>query len=130
MLIAGTLEAQTRTTNDGIYSAEQAKRGEAVYADKCAGCHRPDLSGGAFAPPLAGPLFQRVWTGKRLDELYLITKVRMPGYTPGSLTNEEYGDSIAFLLQRNQFVAGEQPLQPDEAQLSGILFVPPANLAR
>ena len=45
--------AQGKTTMDGVYSEGQARRGEAVYAKACAGCHQPDLSGDGQAPALA-----------------------------------------------------------------------------
>ncbi len=38
----------------GLYTAEQADRGEDVYAAMCSTCHGVDLSGGGITPPLAG----------------------------------------------------------------------------
>jgi mono/diheme cytochrome c family protein len=36
----------------GIFTKEQASRGEALYAQRCARCHAPDLAGGEIAPAL------------------------------------------------------------------------------
>src|SRR6188474_1341140 len=45
-----------RTVQDGVYSDAQASRGQALYAQRCAGCHGPALAG-ASAPALTGALF-------------------------------------------------------------------------
>jgi mono/diheme cytochrome c family protein len=37
---------------DGIYTEEQANRGGALYAQRCARCHAPDLTGSEIAPAL------------------------------------------------------------------------------
>ena len=44
--------AQGKTTQDGVYSEDQAKRGEQTYAKACASCHGADLSGSGQAPAL------------------------------------------------------------------------------
>src|SRR5258708_8647635 len=56
---ANSSEAPTTISPDptqsvwaGIYTAEQTKRGEALYAQRCARCHAPDLTGGEIAPAL------------------------------------------------------------------------------
>ena len=37
-----SIEAQApRTVQDGVYSDAQASRGQALYAQRCAGCHGP-----------------------------------------------------------------------------------------
>ena len=33
------------TVQDGVYSEAQARRGQALYAQRCAGCHGPALAG-------------------------------------------------------------------------------------
>ena len=42
---------QPRTAKDGVYTDAQAKRGQALYTDRCAQCHGATL-GGDIAPPL------------------------------------------------------------------------------
>ena len=46
----------TRTVQDGVFSDAQATRGQALYAQRCAGCHGPALEG-AQAPALKGDGF-------------------------------------------------------------------------
>jgi len=42
-----------RSVWDGVYTAGQAARGDALWADKCSKCHGPDMTGGD-APSLVG----------------------------------------------------------------------------
>jgi len=44
----------TRSTNEGVYTADQAKKGEATYKEQCAACHGDNLEGSGPMPPLAG----------------------------------------------------------------------------
>ncbi len=62
--------AETRSVWDGVYTEEQAKRGEAVYRKECATCHGDILTGGESAPPLTGGAFQANWNGLTLGDLF------------------------------------------------------------
>ena len=54
----------------GVYSADQASRGETTFASRCARCHASDLSGGqvgaAYAPALGGERFLGSWESRNL----------------------------------------------------------------
>lgn len=120
----GAVAAQTtRAAGDGVYTAAQAARGEAIYKDKCAVCHGATL-GGAQAPPLAGSDFARVWAGPLSD---LVDKVQntMPANDPGTLTRQQSADIVAHLLQVGKFVAGRAELAPDETTLKLITLPRP-----
>ena len=43
----------TKSVWDGVYSRDQASRGQAKYAQVCSNCHQGDLSGSDQAPVLA-----------------------------------------------------------------------------
>ena len=43
-----TVAAQEKSQWDGVYSGDQAKRGEPLYAQHCSTCHGPDLGGGGW----------------------------------------------------------------------------------
>ena len=60
-----------RTVLDGVYAAEQAKRGETVYTDNCAACHDPKLLGGV-GPALAGKDFIASWKDRTIGDLSTI----------------------------------------------------------
>jgi len=95
---------------DGVFSAEQAKRGQDRYAAQCAVCHGDSLSGGESAPPLAGGEFLSNWNGLTVGDLFDRTRSTMPQSKPGSLSREANAEIIAFILSSNQFPAGKEDL--------------------
>jgi len=110
---------QAQTTNDSVYSAAQATRGDALYQEQCAACHAEDLSGGG-APALAGDEFIGYWDMTPVSDLVEKIVSSMPASAPGSLTREQGADITAFMLQANKFPAGEADLSSDEAALQAI----------
>src|SRR6266498_1420422 len=68
-----------RTTWSGIYSAAQAKRGQAVYEEQCLSCHSPDLKGADQAPPLTGDDFNMDWNDLSVSDLFERVRTTMPG---------------------------------------------------
>jgi S-disulfanyl-L-cysteine oxidoreductase SoxD len=119
------LVVQAKTTTDGVYTAAQATRGDAVYARTCTSCHGADLSGDGQAPSLAGKEFVSGWTGQSLADLYERVQATMPGDAPGTLKPEEVSDVIAFILQKNNFPEGAAELASDPKALKDISFVAP-----
>ena len=109
-----------RSVSSGVYTADQAKRGQAVYTSECAKCHLDDLSGGRDAPPLAGADFINGWKGKTVGELFDEVKATMPFDGPGRLTPEQYADIIAYIFSANKLPAGEKELEHDVAPLKQI----------
>ena len=123
--------AASRSARDGIYNDDQAKRGQALYKDKCASCHGPTL-GGANAPPLAGDAFLSVWGGPVAD---VVDKIQhtMPQDDPGHLTRPQSTDLLAYMLQAGKFPAGRAELGSEEAVQKGIVLAagykpPPASV--
>ena len=112
----------SRTAKDGVYSDEQARRGQAVYKDRCASCHGATL-GGANAPPLAGAAFIGIWGGPLSD---LVDKIQntMPQDDPGKLTRQQSADVVAYMLQVGRFPAGRADLGADAAVLKQIAIAP------
>ena len=107
--------AQERTINDGVFTAEQATRGRAAYRAQCAACHATNLFGGEMAPGLKGSGFIGGWSGATLWELADFTNATMPQDAPGRLTARQLNDVIAFILQSNDYPAGEDELAIDIA---------------
>src|ERR1700682_6825469 len=54
---------------DGLYTDEQAKRGEMLYVENCSACHGMGLGGG-FGPGLGGANFMAEWRDRPLAELF------------------------------------------------------------
>jgi S-disulfanyl-L-cysteine oxidoreductase SoxD len=105
-----------RSVWDGVYSAEQARRGQARYAELCATCHGDTLGGGESAPPLAGGEFLANWNTLTMGDLFDRTRSTMPQNKPGSLSREASAEILAFVLSVNQFPAGKDALpQASEA---------------
>jgi mono/diheme cytochrome c family protein len=115
-----TVRAQApRSVTDGVYTADQAKRGEMLYGDTCASCHDPKLIGGV-GPALAGKDFIAAWKDKTVGDVFTKIKIEMPLTAPGTLTPEQTADVLSFILSSNQFPAGATALAADATPLNEI----------
>ena len=113
LVLATGLVAQqdeTRSVWDGVFNAEQAKRGEAPYRKECGTCHGDMMTGGEMAPPLAGGAFLANWNGLTLGDLLERIRKTMPSQAPGKLSRQMYTDILAHILNVNEFPAGEKEL--------------------
>jgi len=99
------------------YTAAQAQRGEAVYQDRCSGCHGDQLDNGQFAPPLVGALFLQHWGGQGLDQPYSFMITQMPPDAPGGLGLSAYADLMAFIMSKNGVAASAKEMPSDPAAL-------------
>jgi mono/diheme cytochrome c family protein len=106
------------TQADGLFTAAQAARGGAVYARSCAECHGQNLEG-KTSTALTSSRFTTKWAdGKHtVDDLYFVIRTQMPYGSPGTLTNQQYIDIVAFVLQKNGYRAGGKELAPDSTSL-------------
>ena len=113
---------------DGVFTEVQAKRGQTVYPGACATCHGRRLNGAAddpdmrSSPPLARARFLRVWEGRSLATLFEYTRATMPESNPGSLTDDEFVDVIAYMLSVGGMPAGDDELRPDPRSLARIVI--------
>ena len=126
LTLAGTAVAQqgfSKTVWDGVYTPEQAVRGEAAYAQRCGQCHGGQLNGTGEAPALVGGEFISHYNEMSLGDLFDRVRTTMPMDNPQSLGREEYADILAFLLKANSFPAGEQALDRRSEVLAMIAFV-------
>jgi mono/diheme cytochrome c family protein len=93
----------------GVYTAEQAKAGAAIFAAQCSACHGAKLEGNS-APPLAGPDFISKWSGESADDLRDVIATQMPFTAPGSLKPDQVLAVLAYILQQNKYPAGDSAL--------------------
>lgn len=114
--------SESRSVWDGVYTDEQAKRGEVVYRKECASCHGASLTGGESAPPLTGGAFLSNWNGLTLGDLFDRIRKSMPQNTPGKLTKQQNADVLAFALSANKFPAGKTELSRQTELLKEIRF--------
>ena len=115
-------EQESRSVWDGVFTDEQAKRGEPVYQKECGNCHGDSLTGGESAPPLSGGAFLANWNGLTLADLFDRIRKTMPQSTPGKLTRQQYADVLAFMLGVNKFPAGKTELYKQSEMLKEIRF--------
>lgn len=113
------------SVRDGVYTPEQAQRGEAAYKKSCASCHGATLQGKGPAAPLTGPDFISNWNGQTLDDLFEKIQTTMPADRPGALARSENADILAFILSSNQFGAGKAELPSDAESLKQIRIEAP-----
>jgi len=71
-----------------------------------------------------GPAFMGSWKGKLLAELFQYIRYSMPKSEPGTLSDQEYAQVTAYLLQLNGMPDGSLELPADSAALGAIRIVP------
>ncbi len=108
---------------DGVFTSAQALRGQRVYNRDCVSCHGPEFEGDEMAPSIAGSEFIGFWTEVPVGSLFERIKVSMPADGPGRLTDEEYVDVVAYLLDANSYPAGDQELPAEKVALDAIMIV-------
>lgn len=57
----------------------------------------------------------RDWSGSDIGSLFARTKASMPPGAPGSLTDAEYFDIVAYMLRVNEFPSGRDELRSETA---------------
>jgi mono/diheme cytochrome c family protein len=118
---AWTLAAQDgeRTVRDGVFSARQAARGDAVFQSICSNCHdiTEFTSAGAYLEDVDGEslwdTFEYVWS-------------EMPEDDPSSLDPEDYAAVLSYLLSVYGLPAGEADLPTDQKSLEAITIARPS----
>src|SRR5688572_32850588 len=118
--ISSQLAAQAPRLTAAGFSAAQAERGQAAYAEHCASCHGANLDDGAFAPPLSGLDFRQKWGDQSPEALFTKTSSSMPPARPGSLSDETYSELLAYILRENGVRAGERPLPASASALKAL----------
>ena len=107
---AGLAAQGERSVKDGVFTEEQAKRGEQVYAETCANCHGEHLEGADMSPSLTGSTFSSNWNTLTVGDYYDRVRTTMPMDRPGTISPQQIADVIAFILKSNQYVAGKTEL--------------------
>lgn len=124
--------AQTSATasiRDGVFTAEQARRGQVAYTGPCDRCHGYKLDGASDdpdmlpAPPVAGAKFLRKWNGRTLAALVEYLGATMPANNPGYLSADEWADIVAYMLARSGMPAGSAELESSREALAVVVIV-------
>jgi hypothetical protein len=101
------------STQDGIYTREQARRGEELLRDECSACHMNAWFEGSFL---------QAWNGATVGMLYERIRSTMPEDQPSGLENREYADMLAFIFELNGIPSGEEELASRKNELDKILI--------
>jgi S-disulfanyl-L-cysteine oxidoreductase SoxD len=117
----GSAQAQEngKTIWDGVYTEEQADRGEVTVRDNCLICHAQS--------EWTHPMFLSMRSGRPVYDMYEQLRMTMPYDAPGRLTAGEYADVVSFLLKLNSAPAGEEELPADPEGLSAIAVTAPGS---
>ena len=109
-----------KTVWDGVFSAEQASRGEGTYREWCASCHGASLEGADMSPPLTGGAFTSNWNQLTVGDLFERIRTTMPLDRPGAVRGQQNADLIAFILKSNGWPAGAAELPRELTPLKQI----------
>ena len=80
-----------------------------------------------MAPSIAGNDFIVFWTELPVGTLFDRIRTTMPEDGPGRLSDQEYTDVLAYLLDASSYPSGESELPADKAALDQIMIVAPAE---
>jgi cytochrome c5 len=113
-----------RSVWDGVFTDDQATRGETQYSRNCEACHGADLSGNPVeeVPSLVWDGFLTQWNDRTVKDLFDTLKRSMPRDAPGSLNTRAYVDVIAYVLQANKFPSGMRELSLNADALGQIVI--------
>ena len=104
----------TRSVNEGVYTADQATRGEQIFKNNCSSCH--------YQSEFTGDDFVKRWAEKPLFELFDLVSDSMPEDRPGSLPIQQYADAISYFLKLNKFPTGSAELEGSPDAMRDILM--------
>ncbi|MDX1578006.1 MAG: c-type cytochrome [Gemmatimonadota bacterium] len=96
------------------FTAAQAERGREEFGYVCAECHATS--------EFRGRDFQFRWRRRTAWDFFRNVTETMPEDAPGSLTDGQYVDIIAFILEMNGFPPGEVELEATESALDRFIM--------
>lgn len=102
-----------------LYTEAQAERGQTVFKNVCAECHEME--------DLTNSDFRQNWDGSTLYELFDLIRTTMPDENPGTLTQQQYVDVTAYVLQINKLPAGETEFTGEETGAGAVRLALPAG---
>ena len=110
-------------SRQGFFTDSQAESGRQTYTRHCAMCHGSNLQGQA-GPALAGRKFASSLKFGKMStpQLFDFIAKHMPKNNPGSLSQKQDIDVLAYLLAQNGFSSGHNPL--DKSTLDQIDLLP------
>ena len=120
--IAAQDPPDTKSSMSGVFTAEQADKGQGLFSSLCVGCHTVSSH--------TGVPFKKRWNGETVWDLFDTIKETMPDDDPGSVKTEDVTMIVAFLLKANGMPAGKDELTAKEDQLKKIKIDVPDKTRR
>jgi len=114
--VAGQAGVPGASVLDGVYTGEQAERGEALFGRHCNSCHNTSQ--------FTGRVFQLPWADRTVFDFYDFVSSSMPESAPGSLSPQEYVDVVAYVLDFNGYPEGDAELAVEPDGLRDIRIEP------
>jgi mono/diheme cytochrome c family protein len=99
-----------KTVWSGVYTAEEATRGQAAFVQSCSACHGAQGDYRQMGPAFQGTPFMERWREFNVGALFNLIHDTMPRDNPGSLDDRAYLDIVARMLQVNGFPVGTDQL--------------------
>jgi cytochrome c5 len=110
------------TTLTGVYSDQQANRGESIYKTTCLACHDDSDH--------TGPTFKQNWDTRTAFDLFETIRTTMPNDDPGKLPREDYAAIVAYLFKQNKMPSGKKALPSDSTGLKQIVIAVMADTVK
>lgn len=94
------------STSKLTVAQDQAVRGMTVFTKTCVECHTKS--------DVTGPDFKIKWNGRPVWDLFDVIRTTMPDDNPGTMTQDQYIDVVAYLVRINGAAAGGAALAPGD----------------
>ncbi len=104
---------------DGIFTAQQAERGAAIFETLCSRCHS--------VQEFSGSAFDAIWAGVPAAALYVRIANTMPLDQPGSLGLDQVTALMSHIFNANGMPAGDTPLAGDMDFMLAITLARPVQ---
>ena len=119
--VADAAPAAEASVGNQFYTTRQATRGNGLFRDNCLSCHS--------SSEFTGSSFERRWRGRAVGDIYEFVLYSMPDDNPGGLPAQTYADILAYVLELNDFPAGESelPTSMDALMQMTMLWADPAG---
>jgi mono/diheme cytochrome c family protein len=95
ILVGSTTFAQQRTVKDGVFTDSQVATGKMAYDANCLTCHAMKFYADIWD----------YWQDKPLLDFWFTIVAEMPSENPGSLSDSEYTDIVAYILSDRGYPA-------------------------
>jgi mono/diheme cytochrome c family protein len=120
-------DATTVSVWSGVYNDPQINRGKEIYSAGCSHCHGARLNGAGQSdqppsPAVARAGFLRKWDGRTVAELFTYVRDQMPPDNPGSTSDQQAIDVVAYMFSVSELPAGDRELPTDRKALEAIVI--------